>query len=132
MSFHADEVQNCVGFAQQAVGADKKIETAAKAEFSDGEAASGSITCALDEIRGLHKHPLHLGVAVGAKIDVVILGRVGLAALPADLGWGDVLGMVAHRGGNTGSGIFRGDGSIAVGNPAAPRVCIQHRFCHPG
>ena len=131
MCFHADEVQNRVGFAQQTVGAYKKIETAAKAEFSDREAAIGSVTCALDEIGGPHKHPLHLCVAVCAKIDIVILGRIGLAALPADLGWGDVLGMVAHLGGNTGSGIGRGDGSIAVGNPAAPRVRVQHRLCHP-
>ena len=52
MCFHADEVQNRVGFAQQTVGAYKKIETAAKAEFSDREAAIGSVTCALDEIEG--------------------------------------------------------------------------------
>lgn len=74
MSFDTDEMQNFVGLAQQAVGTDKKVKTAAKAEFSDGKAASGSVACALDEIRGLHKHALHFGVAVGAEIDVVVLG----------------------------------------------------------
>ena len=132
VDFHANEMQDLVGLAQQGIGTDAKVETATEAKFGDSKPRGCSLSSSGDEIRRLHKHTLHFCRAIFAEIDVVELCRVRLATLPANVCWSDVLVMLDHSMRRAGSMIGLGDGPTAIGNPSAPGVGVQHRLCQSG
>lgn len=132
VSFYTNKMQDLVGLAQQRIGTDAKVESAAEAKFGDGKPRGCSLPGSGDEIRRLHKHALDFCGTIVAEIDVVELCREGLATLPANACWRDVLVMFAHSKRRAGSMIGLGDGPAAIGNPSAPGVGVQHRLCQSG
>ena len=122
--FYTNKMQDLVGLAQQRIGTDAKVESAAKAKFGYGKPRGCSLPGSGDEIRRLNKHTLHFSGTIIAEIDVVELCREGLAILPANACWRDVLVMFAHSKRRAGSMIGLGDGPVDISNPSAPGVGV--------
>ena len=98
VGLNTDEMQDLVGFADDFVGADAKVQTTTKAELGDGKPRALCGGCSLNHLAGLQEYALHLLLAVGAEIDVVKLCGNRLRALPVQLGRCDVLAVWRHAG----------------------------------